>query len=82
MQQDLSDLYNSIINGQEPRLAELTVQDSDYMAWIQQQENQGAYSESHAYWQKQFAALNSGLGAPELSYLSLFSSRLQEASAV
>lgn len=77
MKQDLSDLYNSIVNGQEPQLAELTVQDSDYMAWLQQQEIQGAYMESYAYWQNHFAALNPGMAAPAHSYLGLSSFHIQ-----
>ena len=60
MKQDLSALYNGIVSGKEPQLAELTVQDSDYMAWLQQQEDQGAFRESQAFWREQLSAPDLG----------------------
>lgn len=60
MKQDLSALYNGIVSSQDPQLAELTVQDSDYMAWLQQQEQRGAFASSQAYWREHFAAQSAG----------------------
>lgn len=63
MKQDLSALYNGIISGQDPQLAELTVQDSDYMAWLQQQEQRGAFASSQFYWREHFSAHGAGASA-------------------
>lgn len=48
MEQDLSQIYNGIVAGREPRLVQLTVQDSDFMAWLQHLEDQGALAGERA----------------------------------
>ena len=61
MLRDLAAFYNSTITSQRPNLPPLTVQDLDYNAWRQEQEQMGCLEDDRAFWRKQFAAPDSGM---------------------
>ena len=38
----------------------MSVQDADYMAWLEAQEKRGAYADDIAYWKQQFSGPDAG----------------------
>ncbi len=59
VQKDLAALYNAAVDGDQPELSHLPVQDSDYMAFLTKQDAAGDFDESKAYWKEQFSSSES-----------------------
>ncbi|MCY9760859.1 amino acid adenylation domain-containing protein [Paenibacillus alvei] len=61
---ELNELYNAEMMGRSPKLADLEVEYTDYMQWINEAVRTGKLEEHRQYWLKELADPPSGLQLP------------------
>lgn len=55
LEREFNEIYTSLAEGREPKLAPLPVQYKDYTLWQREQFDRGYWEQHRAYWHKQFS---------------------------